>query len=40
MRQEFRDSVNSKLEEWGIEVPEFDDTGLRRCPERFDLLKP
>lgn len=46
MRQEFQDAVNAKLEEWGVETPEFDGPhgfgmGFRgRGARGFGLFKP
>jgi hypothetical protein len=42
MRQEFQDAVNAKLEEWGVETPEFNGgMGLRgRGARGFGLFKP
>ena len=42
MRQEFQDAVNAKLEEWGVETPEFTGgMGLRgRGARGFGLFKP
>jgi len=42
MRQEFQDAVNAKLEEWGVETPEFNGgMGFRgRGARGFGQFKP